>query len=113
MSEPSPIDRVRSATLALFLPGETRSDRLAMLDTVRAFAVLAVVLHHTWYVAGEPPLDAAILGHTFSFGGALQGAGLGVDIFFVLSGFLLSMPWHRASSWTAPCCWSRQTTSME
>jgi hypothetical protein len=73
------IDRARGATLALFLPGETRSDRLAMLDTVRAFAVLAVVLHHIWFVAGEPALNAVVLGHTFGFGGALQGAGLGVD----------------------------------
>jgi peptidoglycan/LPS O-acetylase OafA/YrhL len=91
------IGRARAATLALFLPGETRSDRLAMLDTVRAAAVLAVVVHHTWYVAGSPALQADMLGKTIGFGGFLEGCGLGVDIFFVLSGFLLSMPWHRAA----------------
>jgi peptidoglycan/LPS O-acetylase OafA/YrhL len=88
---------VRSAILRLFLPGQTDDDRLAALDTVRATAVFCVFIHHTWYAAGSKPLNASPLGFDISFGDVLSGAGLGVDTFFVLSGLLLSMPWHRAA----------------
>ena len=45
------------------------------LDGLRAFAILAVVWHHT----GEPDPDWVISGRGF----------LGVDLFFVISGFLI------------------------
>jgi peptidoglycan/LPS O-acetylase OafA/YrhL len=88
---------VRDATIALFLTGVRRDDRLAVLDTVRALAVLLVVLHHTWAVAGSPGLEVDLGVTSLSLSDALSGAGLGVDIFFVLSGFLLSLPWHKAA----------------
>ncbi|MBD5786869.1 acyltransferase family protein [Cellulosimicrobium terreum] len=45
--------------------------RVAGLDGLRALAVLAVVVHHVWP-------------------GALPGGFLGVDVFFVVSGFLIT-----------------------
>lgn len=59
------------------------------LDGVRGLAVLAVAGFHLYYFAGaarHAPDWAAWLGHGF----------LGVNVFFVLSGFLLIRPWLDA-----------------
>ncbi len=46
------------------------------IDTLRAFSVLAVVIYHLPVLEGNDPF--------------LAGGFLGVDIFFVISGFLIS-----------------------
>lgn len=70
----------------------TRTSDEAYLDGVRAFAVLAVVVVHTYQAAGAPGMR--LLGLDFSFfPSTLQ---IGVQLFFVLSGFLLARPWFTA-----------------
>lgn len=59
------------------------------LDTLRAVASLAVVLTHCAFWAGF--YDAGLLG------AAAQRLEVGVAVFFVLSGFLLSHPWLTAA----------------
>ena len=51
-----------------------------MLDVLRAFAVLLVVLSHIWELVPGWPLRRLLSGSGF----------LGVDLFFVLSGFLIT-----------------------
>lgn len=58
--------------------GAARPDaRILELDGLRAFAILAVMLHHSW-----PK------GYWFSFAG--DAGWMGVDLFFVLSGYLIT-----------------------
>jgi peptidoglycan/LPS O-acetylase OafA/YrhL len=79
------------------------SAHIAALTGVRALAALWVVLFHAWIVAGRPtpilPLPAARFDLTplFAFG------WLGVDVFFVLSGFLLTrQAWGKVARGAAP-----------
>jgi peptidoglycan/LPS O-acetylase OafA/YrhL len=57
-----------------------------VLDTLRALGAVAVVGTHTSFWAG------AYLGHGI-WGTLLSRLDIGVAVFFVLSGFLLSRPW--------------------
>jgi peptidoglycan/LPS O-acetylase OafA/YrhL len=65
--------------------------RLSGLDGLRGLAALGVVALHVCLYAARPwaPWDAG--------DGLLKGLRLGVVLFFVLSGFLLSRPWLAAS----------------
>lgn len=53
--------------------------RLPGLDTLRALAIVSVMLFHSWVVGGMGPL----------FDPLARYGWVGVDIFFVLSGFLI------------------------
>lgn len=83
--------------LELFI-NPAKSNHLAGLDTIRGIAVLFVVVYHCWALSNTPRFIVAanVLGDFGSLYRFIAGMGLGVDIFFVLSGFLLSLPWHKA-----------------
>ncbi len=69
-----------------------RAGRTLLLDAVRGVAVMAVVVYHCFTLA---VVDARPDGGVGP-GWWLLGAGsLGVDLFFVLSGFLLAGSWDR------------------
>jgi peptidoglycan/LPS O-acetylase OafA/YrhL len=78
--------------------GVGKNAHLAGLDSVRGVAVLFVVLYHCWALSGGPLVTLTIpeTGFQLPLSHYLSGLGYGVDIFFVLSGFLLSIPWHKA-----------------
>lgn len=58
-------------------------NRLYSLQVYRGFAALAVILFHVHLVA-KKWVDFQF------FGGVFQGANIGVDFFFVLSGFIIT-----------------------
>lgn len=66
-------------------------DYLSQIDALRGWAILLVFFFHAWGISGgsagsEPSL-------WFSY---VAAGGTGVTLFFVISGFLLSIPWLRA-----------------
>ena len=54
---------------------------MPQLDALRFFAVLGVMVAHNWHPRGLPWLLSDL---------AIEWAGLGVRLFFVLSGFLIT-----------------------
>lgn len=70
------------------------TDRVASLTGIRAVAALLVVLTHAAYTTGKYP--QGYVGLVYS------RMEIGVPIFFVLSGFLLFLPWVKAAHAGAP-----------
>lgn len=87
----SPRSHSRMATIVPLVKSETVevvNSRLRGLDGLRAVAALFVFVYHLRWIAGEPRLQfAGIELQTY-----MRQLDLGVCIFFVLSGFLLSKP---------------------
>jgi peptidoglycan/LPS O-acetylase OafA/YrhL len=74
-----------------------RTDRIAVLDSFRALAIIAVVLFHTFYYVNHSPGELKIeLGEPwsriFSYG------YLGVEFFFIISGFVIFMTLRTAAT---------------
>jgi peptidoglycan/LPS O-acetylase OafA/YrhL len=81
---------------------------LPYLDGIRAFAVLMILLRHAWGLSGAQPLafTLPVLGEV-RLTPFLVMFSSGVDLFFVLSGFLLARSYLRADflSRPAPNLW--------
>ena len=87
-SRPAAVDDVGG------LESVTTSRRVASLTGIRAVAALLVVLTHAAYTTGKYP--QGYVGLVYS------RMEIGVPIFFVLSGFLLFLPWVKAASAGSP-----------
>ncbi|HAC80177.1 MAG TPA: hypothetical protein DCG06_07775, partial [Deltaproteobacteria bacterium] len=72
------------------LSDEEIPGHIPVLDGFRGLAALMVTIFHCWLMT-DPKLDAG------AFRDFLIGTGLGVDFFFVLSGFVLFLPAVRRS----------------
>jgi peptidoglycan/LPS O-acetylase OafA/YrhL len=74
--------------------------RIRGIEALRAVAIAWVLLFH-WLVARDPqsgdPWVAAITGWAPA-NAFLRNGFLGVDLFFLISGFLLVLPWARAAA---------------
>jgi len=97
----SRLQRVHSAISTLMEDGKQKNT-IAALDGVRAIACLAVLFFHVNFFARETNIWRPIhdLGSVI---GALALAGQsGVTLFFVLSGFLLFMPYAKSMLFHTP-----------
>lgn len=65
------------------------------LDVIRLFLALAVIHSHSWFVI--PPIGEQDL-MTRLTGGEMNCGALAVNLFFALSGYLVSASWQRLGS---------------
>ena len=61
----------------------------AVLDGLRGMAILMVVVFHTFYTNPKNNFAGEMVGHV------IRGGWMGVPIFFVLSGFLITYPFFK------------------
>ena len=87
------------AFLRPFLINPSSGAPQAHLDGIRASAILLVVVFHVWALSGAPALLAALppIGAQLNLTSLAASGFIGVQLFFVLSGFLLAQYWLKPS----------------
>lgn len=74
------------------------SSHLDVLTGIRGWAALWVFLYHAWSLSGYPDFTVVLAGVTLDFTPLVSMGLAGVTIFFVLSGFLLAIPFAEWQS---------------
>ena len=74
------------------------SSHLDVLTGIRGWAALWVFLYHVWSLSGYPDFTVVLAGVPLDFTPLVSMGLAGVTIFFVLSGFLLAIPFAEWQS---------------
>lgn len=84
--------------LAPFIVSSSTNINIAFLDGLRGIAVIMVVLYHTWAFSGYPQVHIFIPATDIGVDLTpfLGDGATGVQLFFILSAFLLSQAWIKA-----------------
>ena len=72
-----------------------RGEHLPELTGLRGVAASLVWLYHTWTEAGSPPWAPVGI----PLGWVASAGWVGVDVFFVLSGFVMQWAWGDSAAW--------------
>jgi peptidoglycan/LPS O-acetylase OafA/YrhL len=73
----------------------THTDYIDALTGLRGLAACWVLLFHLWMAAGPRKIHVYLFDQKIDLTPLFSGGWIGVDIFFVLSGFLLAIPYLR------------------
>lgn len=74
-------------------PVDTLPSRLHVIDFLRGVAILAVIWHHASSLVVYPP---SVVPEIFRWVPWLRGGWFGVNLFFILSGFVLYLPYAQS-----------------
>lgn len=105
--EAQPVQRVHKLhqihqKISQILEDGKQKNTIASLDGVRAFACLAVLFFHLNFFARETHVWVPIHDFGSAIGAIMLAGQSGVTLFFVLSGFLLFMPYAKSLLFHTP-----------